>query len=231
VDFTWKRGGTPRGDQPRYSHDSDRAEDAVANSLIALPLPLTIQKNRYSPNHGAGDPIDRVEPPASLEHRLRRPSTCFARSGRPLDFQAESRASGPRPCPGPRVEGSRTYPSLTTFTRPSNSTAFPVNQPASPPITIRTMTFMKPARLMTQAVWPRLFMVRGKTPTQCRPRSEAWREKAPGRLVALTCPRWVTLLLVSTAVCSRRTVRNPLQGTGPLPSPGRVYSSASLDCE
>src|SRR5919106_6743084 len=38
---------------------------------------------------------------------------------------------------------SRTCPSLTTFSRPSISTSFPVNQPVIPPTTIRNMKFMK----------------------------------------------------------------------------------------
>src|SRR5688572_23620714 len=42
---------------------------------------------------------------------------------------------------------SRTCPSLTTLTPPSISTAFPVNQPVSPPTKIRNRMFIKPPAL------------------------------------------------------------------------------------
>src|ERR687888_618990 len=42
---------------------------------------------------------------------------------------------------------SKPCPSLTTFTRPSASTALPVNQPAIAPTKIRIKIFTKPPRL------------------------------------------------------------------------------------
>jgi hypothetical protein len=53
---------------------------------------------------------------ASPGHHVRRPSTRFDHSGRPLDFQAESRASGPRP--GPESRGRNDRASLAPFSSP-----------------------------------------------------------------------------------------------------------------
>ncbi len=58
----------------------------------------------------------------------------------------------------------------------------------------------------------------------CKPRGEPWREKASEYRAALTSMVLGTNFTPSPEAYSKRVVRRPPQGTGPLPSPARVRS-------
>ena len=56
-----RKGRTPCGDQPSYSHDRDRAKDGGGKIAEGITLTDNDPKKQMLSDHGASDPIDRVE--------------------------------------------------------------------------------------------------------------------------------------------------------------------------